>query len=102
MTQLIHGLLQTNLKAHGRQPSALKLMQIYLTGFYFFSLKLLNPFYKPTVTNKTVQKKKKKKKMFNMFKHTLKMFNTRHSTRHGQAQVMETVIIFEKVTRRLK
>ena len=35
-------------------------MQIYLTGFYFFSLKLLNPFYKPTVTNKTVQKKKKK------------------------------------------
>ena len=40
--------------------------------------------------------------MFNMFKHTIKMFNTRHSTRHGQAQVMETVIIFEKVTRRLK
>ena len=98
MTQLIHGLLQTNLKAHGRQPSALKLMQIYLTGFYFFSLKLLNPFYKPTVTNKTVQKKK----MFSMFKHTIKMFNTRHSARHGQAQVMETVIIFEKVTRRLK
>ena len=60
LTQLIHGLLQTNLKAHGRQPSALKLMQIYLTGFYFFSLKLLNPFYKPTVTNKTVQKKKNK------------------------------------------
>ena len=98
MTQLIHGLLQTNLKAHGRQPSALKLMQIYLTGFYFFSLKLLNPFYKPTVTNKTVQKKK----MFSMFKHTIKMFNTRHSARHGQAQVMETVIIFKKVTRRLK
>ena len=97
MTQLIHGLLQTNLKAHGRQPSALKLMQIYLTGFYFFSLKLLNTFYKPTVTNKTVQKK-----MFSMFKHTIKMFNTRHSARHGQAQVMETVIIFKKVTRRLK
>ena len=100
MTQLIHGLLQTNLKAHGRQPSALKLMQIYLKGFYFFSLKLLNPFYKPTVTNKTVEKQQKK--MFNMFKHTLKMFNTRLSTRHGQAQVMETVIIFKKVTRRLK
>ena len=68
------------------------------SGFYFFSLKLLNTFYKPTVTNKTVQKKK----MFSMFKHTIKMFNTRHSARHGQAQVMETVIIFEKVTRRLK
>ena len=68
------------------------------SGFYFFSLKLLNTFYKPTVTNKTVQKKK----MFNMFKYTIKMFNTRHSARHGQAQLMETVIIFEKVTRRLK
>ena len=40
--------------------------------------------------------------MFNMFKHTLKMFNTRHSTRHGQAQAMETVIIFKKVARSLK
>ena len=58
--------------------------------FFIFLVKLLNTFYKPTVTNKTVQKTKQKR-------HTIKLVNKRHSAHHSQALIMETVTVIKKI-----
>ena len=51
------------------------------------SIRLLNRFYKLTVTNKTVNTKQRK--------HIIKVFNTRHSAHHSPALIIRTVTVIK-------